>query len=146
MKEGVNVFMKKRTMKLLSLLLALVMLLSLAPLSVFAEDDPAPADSVVTEEPAGEPTEPADPDPETGSVMAVVYGDTFEAALLAVEQDYNLVVDEVVGNALGGSWNPNNYRGRTIPKLQDIKGDATPEAAFALVDAQGNETLLAKDA
>lgn len=70
--------MKKRTMKLLSLLLALAMILSLAPLSVFAADDPAP-------------TEPAE-EVGTGTVIAVVYGkvmnDTLEG-LLAGDSSVN---------------------------------------------------------
>jgi len=124
--------MKKRTKKLLSLLLAIAMMLSLAPLSVFAADDPAPAEPVVAEELAEEPA-----DPETGSVVAVVYGDAMEEALLAVEQDYNLLEDEMVSFL--------TWRGRTIPKLQNISGDATPMATFSIVDAAGNETELIQD-
>lgn len=70
--KGENTFMKKRTKKLLSLLLAIAMMLSLAPLSVFAADDPAPAE--LTEEVG------------TGTVIAVVYGkvmnDTLEGLLI----------------------------------------------------------------
>ena len=127
--------MKKRTMKLLSLLLAIAMMLSLAPLSVFAADEEPAETAVVAEEPTEVPTDPEGPaaeEPATGSVVAVVYGDAMEAALLEVEQDYNLLEDEVVGTAWGGALNREKYKGRTIPKLQTITGDTTPKAIFSL--------------
>lgn len=122
--------MKKRTKKLLSLLLALVMLLSLAPLSVFAEDDPAPADPVVTEEPAEEPA-----GPETGTVMVVVYS--------KATGDFLDGLADVTGKKFFSTGLlRDNILATGKPILEDIKktdADAeTPELMFALKDGSGN--------
>ena len=121
----VNVLMKKRTKKLLSLLLAIAMMLSLAPLSVFAADDPAPA----------EPTEEVG----TGTVIAVVYGkvmnDTLEG-LLNEQSDKPL-------------FNPSRF----IVLLKDdgfasglkYAFDTVPNVDFALENAAGEQFSLTPD-
>lgn len=128
--------MKKRTKKLLSLLLAIAMILTLAPIAVFAEDEPAPADPVVVEEPAEESA--------TGTVLVAVYAPDMADAILNAEQDTKLLDKQYIGSGLTGLLDPNNYSYGVLSRLQEnsfYEGFPEDKLVFSLIGESGSYEL-----
>ena len=128
--------MKKSIRKVLSLILALAMILTLAPLAVFAEDDPVPADPVVVEEPAEEPA------PETGSVVAVVWNQ-------ATEELLDSLADSTGKKLFSTGILRDNALASGVPILGDLSSAGTsaevPEFNLVLISDNGDEYYLGID-
>ena len=120
-------FMKKRTKKIIALLLAIVLAISLMPIAALAEGETTPAVPAAVEEPAEEPADP-------GTVYVVVYGSALTEAIDAITTDGKLFEPTY-------SWGRENGDNGTAGAIKSVT-DTIPTVDIVLIAEDGTEVAL----